>query len=91
MQPHAVHNLIHNEGCTSHVAAVLHPGDESVEDHNVGQEDDDTTYTADYAVDDEVLEWSVSHPAAHSLAEPLHCGIYPIHGVLADVECAEKH
>ena len=91
MQAHSVHDFVHDESGSGHIAGILHPRDEGIENHNVGQEDDDATHTADNAVDDEVFQGTVGHIGSAQLAQPPHGSIYPIHRVLADVEGAEEH
>ena len=48
-----VHQFVHDEGGTSHIAAVLHKGDEKIQYQDVGKEDDDASHTADDTIDQE--------------------------------------
>lgn len=38
VKSHLVHQLVHNEGCACHIAAVLHERYEEVEDEDLGEE-----------------------------------------------------
>ena len=86
MEADPVHELVHDEGRPGHVPAVLHQGDEQVQDHDVRKEHQDTAHTGDDAVHDEVLEPALLHEGAHELAELRDEPVDPVHRILADGE-----
>ena len=86
MQADPVHELVHDEGRAGHVAAVLHQGDEQVQDHDVRQEHQDAAHAGDDAVHEEVLQPAVLHERAHEGAELPDQPVDPVHRVLADGE-----
>ena len=67
VQAHLVHQLIHDEGGTSHVARILHVGDEEVEDKNLRQEHDDGSHTTDDTIDEHILDRTIWHIRADGI------------------------
>ena len=51
VEPHLVHELIHDEGCARHISRILHQRDEEIENKNLWQEDDDRPHATDYSID----------------------------------------
>ena len=45
-----MHQFVHNECRTGHIARILHERDEGIENQNLGQEHDDGSHTANDAV-----------------------------------------
>ena len=91
MQSHAVHQLIHDEGCACHVAGVLHERYEQIEYQDVGQKDDDAPHAADYSVYYQVLEYPLGHRVAYPVAQYPDAVFDPFHRVAADDECRPEH
>ena len=79
-----MHELVHDESRAGHVPAVLHDGNEEVQDKDVGQEHQHAAHACDDAVHHQVLGPSVRHPGRHFLSKPGHRRVYPVHGILAD-------
>ena len=77
MQSHLVHQLIHDEGCTSHISRILHIRDEEIENQNLWQEHDHGTYTTNHTIYQHILHWSVRHRIADELAQPCHAVLNP--------------
>ena len=90
MQPHLVHQLVHDKGGAGHIAAVLHKGDEEIQNQDVGQENEHRAHAGDDAVADEALQRSVAHDASHHVAQPAEQRLQPIHRVLPHGEGAEE-
>ena len=61
VQSHLVHQLVHDECCTSHVSAVFHERYEEIEYKNLRQEYDYRAYASDNAVDKHVLKRTACH------------------------------
>ena len=91
MQAHAVHQLVHDEGGTRHIAGVLHEGDEEVENQDLRQEHDDASHTTDDTVHEHRPQGALAHRGAYPFAQPCHAGLYPVHGVLAEGEGRLEH
>ncbi len=91
MEAYAVHHLVHDEGGPGHVARVLHEGDEEVEDHDVGKEDDHASHAADNAVHDQVFEWSLCHVSSYQVAQLLHQPFDGCHGIAPQPEGGLEH
>ena len=77
VKSHLVHQLVHDEGSTCHIARVLHVGDEEVEDENLRQEDDDGSHASDDSIDEHVFHWSVGHAGADDCSQPSHSVLNP--------------
>lgn len=86
-----MHHAIHDERGARQVARVLHERDEQVEDHDVGQEDDDRPHAADDAVDQEVAQRPRGQQRVHAAADPSHERVDPLLRVGAEAECAPEH
>ena len=50
-----MHESVHDEGCTCHIAGVLHERNEEVENENLRQEDDDRPYSTNDAIDKHIV------------------------------------
>ena len=61
MQPHLVHQLIHDEGSTRHITTVFHVRDEEIEDENLWKEDDNGSHTTNDSVDKHVFHRTIGH------------------------------
>ena len=90
VQTHLMHDLIHDEGRTSHITRILHPRDEGIEYHDVRQEHNHTTHSGQNAVHQQVFQRSVAHVAADQVAQPTHSAVYPVHWVLSQSEGTEE-
>ena len=86
-----MHELIHDEGSTCHVARVFHQRDEEVEYQNLWQKDDDGPYSTYHTVHQHVLQRTVRHRAADKVAQPPHTCVYPVHGILSEDEGCLEH
>ena len=94
MQPHAVHEIVHDEGGTRHIPAILHEGDEEVEDQDIGQEDDNRTHTTYNAVGKQRLQGALVKVRGGQLAKPPKEALNPIHRILPQSKGApegDKH
>ena len=91
MQADAVHELVHYERCSGHIARILHQGDEKVEDQDVGEEHEYASHSGDDAVHHQVLEPSFMHERSDSVPEPAHKGVYPFHRIVPEGECGVEH
>ena len=91
VQPHLVHQLVHDKGCPRHVAGVFHQRDEEIEYEYLGQEDDDGAHATDDAVDDQRAQRSLGHQGEQSVAQPGDSRLYPVHGVLPQGERGLEH
>ena len=69
MQPHFMHNLIHNESGTCHIARVFHQGNKEIEQQNIRQENNDTAHTSDNTIHQKVLQRSFGHVVAYQVAQ----------------------
>ena len=86
-----MHDFIHDESGTCHIARIFHKGDESIEYQDVGKEYDDTSHTSDYAVYQQVFQRSFAHVASYKLTDPAYERLDPSHRVFADTESRFKH
>ncbi len=59
MQTQTVHESVHDEGGSGHVAGVFHERDACIEDEDVGQEYDDAAHASYDAVGHEVFDPAV--------------------------------
>ena len=91
MQTDTVHQFIHNECRTSHIARVLHQRDEQIEYQNIRKKDNDTTHAADDSVDDQVFQRAITHQAADRRREPINTRFDPLLRVCAQREGCRKH
>ena len=69
MQPHLVHQTVHDECRPRHVAGVFHKGNEGIENKNLRQEDYHRPHAANYAVHYHVFQHSVGHSVANEVAK----------------------
>ena len=81
MKSHLVHELIHDECGTCHIAGVLHNRDEEIEDKNLWQEHDDRAHTTDDTVYKHCLDGSLWHQASDGIAQHAHKRVDPVHGI----------
>ena len=86
MQAHLMHQLIHDEGSTSHISRILHIRDEEIQNQNLWQEYDDRTYTTNHTIYQHILYWSIRHCIADELAQPCHAVLNPSLRNLAQYE-----
>ena len=54
-----MHQFIHDKGCTSHIAGILHERDKGIEDQDLRQEDNDGSYTGDGTIHNHCLDGTV--------------------------------
>ena len=88
VQSDAVHDFVHDEGGTGHVARVFEQGDEEVENHDVGQEDQNAPHAGDDAVGHQVFQDALGHVGGNPAAELAHEPFNPLHGIFAKGERA---
>ena len=86
-----MHNLIHNESGTRHIARVLHQGDEEIEQQNIRQEYNDTSHTTDNAIHQKVLQRSFGHVVAYQVAQFAYQPLNPLHRIVAQHKGAFEH
>ena len=91
VQPHLVHQAVHDERRPRHVARVLHERDEGVENQYLWQEDYHRPHAAYYSVDNHVLQHSVGHVVCNHVAQESHAGLYPVHRILSERERHLEH
>ena len=86
-----MHQLIHDEGGTSHIARVFHERDESIEDENLGEEDNDCSHTAYHTIDKEVFQLTLREECADAICDPLDEPAETVHGILTQDERTLEH
>ena len=86
MQAYPVHQLIHDEGGTGHVAGVLHDGKEEIENQYVGQEDEHAAHSCYYSVHKYILQPAILHEGSHEVPELADEPVDPVHRVVAQGE-----
>ena len=91
VQADPVHEFVDNKRRAGHVAAVLHDGDEEVQDHDVGQEHQHAAHAGNDTVHHQVLHPAFAHEVAHFFSQPRYTGVNPVHGVLADGESGPEN
>ncbi|MNQ57346.1 hypothetical protein D3C85_714980 [compost metagenome] len=79
MQPRPAHDLVHQEGCTRHVAEIFQHDDEEEDDQNLRQEDQNAANPADQAVDDQALQQAVGHRRPDPAADQGEQGLDTVH------------
>ena len=88
---HAVHDLIHDKCGTCQVSRILQEGDKEVENHDVGQEDKNTTHTADNAIGKHIAQRTFAHRALHRIVEPIYAHLDPLLRIGSEREGAVEH
>ena len=68
MQTHLMHQLVHDKGCSCHIARVLHQRDEEIENQDLWQEDNHRAHTAYDAIDEHCLQRTFGHAVADLFA-----------------------
>ena len=91
MKSHLVHRLVHDKGCSGHIARVFHQRDEEVEYKDVGEEYDDATYASYDAVDHHILDRTVRKEALDKHSCLLYQPLDALHGVFAQDEGSLEH
>ena len=86
-----MHQFIHDECCTSHVAGVLHEGDKEVEYQDLRQEDDDAAHTAYDAINEHRTQRTLAHCGTYPLTQPGYARLDPIHRILSESEGHLEH
>ena len=86
-----MHNLIHDESGTRHIARVLHQGDEEIEQQNIRQEYNDTSHTPDNAIHQKVFQRSFGHVVAYQVAQFAYQPLNPLHRIVAQHKGAFEH
>ena len=67
-----MHDFIHDEGRTCHVAGIFHKGDEKIEQQDVRQEDNHASYAANDSVDNQVFQRTRTQEGLRSLCNKSH-------------------
>ena len=86
-----MHESVHDEGCTCHIAGVLHERDKEVENENLWQEDDDRPYSTDDAIDEHIVYRARGQGCSDEVAKPSYACINPIHRILTKHERHVEH
>ena len=86
MQADLVHQLVHDECGSGHIAGVLHQGDEEVEYQYVRQEHQHASHTGNHAVHYQVLHPSVRHYGRYECPEFADQPVDPLHRIVAQCE-----
>ena len=58
VQTRAMHDTVHNKGRACQVARILHKGNKEIEDHNIGQEDNHRSHTANDAINHQIAQYT---------------------------------
>ncbi len=85
-----MHEFIHNEGRSGHVSRILHKRDKRIEDNDIGQKNNHTPHTTDDAVDQQIFQRPIGHPAAKQIPQLSNQPFNPVHRVLSQTECRFK-
>ena len=91
MQPHLMHNLIHDKRGTCHVTGVFHKRYAEIKNKDVRQKDNHTTNTTNNAVYQQVFQWSVRHIGMYKIAEGFYQPLNTHHRVFAEHERPLEH
>ena len=91
VQPHLVHQAVHDECRACHISRILHIRDDGVEDENLRKEDDYRPHAAQYAVDCQVLQRPVGHCRGECRGQYADKLLYHHHGIFARSECDVEH
>ena len=91
MQSHAVHDAVHNESRTCHVAAVLQQRNKEEQNQNLRQEYEHTAHAADDTVNDQIFEDAVRHSAPDPFSNPADALLNPSLRIGAQGKCRLKH
>ena len=86
-----MHQLVHDKRRPGHVAAVLHQGNEQVQDHDVRQEHQYAADPGDHAVDQQVLQPAVPEEGADEIPETPDEPFDPVHRVLSERKGRPEH
>ena len=86
-----MHNLIHDESGTRHIARVLHQGNEEIEQQNIRQEYNDASHTTDNTIHQKVLQRSFGHVVAYQVAQFAYQPFNPLHRIVAQHKGAFEH
>ena len=81
-----MHELVHDEGCASHVSGIFQKRYEQIEYQYVRQEDQHASDTAYDTVDNQILQPAVIHCRSHECSDLLHEPLDPLHRILSEKE-----
>lgn len=84
MKPYLVHNLIHDESRTCHIARIFHKGYKEVEYKDIGKEHNHASHSTDYTIGDKVFQRSFRHGRLHDPGNPVDSRLYPLHRIRTD-------
>ncbi|MPM39471.1 hypothetical protein SDC9_86104 [bioreactor metagenome] len=91
MKSHLVHNLIHNKCSTSHVAGIFHQRNTEIQNQNVGQKYDNTSYSAYDAVNQHVFQRSFTHVVLYERAQRCNHPFNSHHRIFTQHKSAFEH
>ena len=91
MQPHFVHNLIHNKSCTRHVPGVFHERNKNIEKQNIRQEHDNPSYSSYYTIYNQIFQWTCRHKCFSQRCYLLNQPLYPSFRVFSKYKSTFKH
>ena len=91
VQPHPVHQLVHNERRPCHISGILQKGNEKIEEKYIGKEHKHTSDSPYYPVHHHVLPPAGRHIGSDKLPELLHQPLYPLHRIVPESECELEH
>jgi len=91
MQAHLMHNFIHYKRCTGHITGVFHQRNTEIQNQNIGQKDDNTTYTAYDTVNQHILQRPLRHVIANQVTDLPHQPFNSHHRIFSENKCSLKH
>ena len=91
MQPHLVHQLVHDECRARHISRILHKRDEQVKYEYLRNEYCHAAHSAHYTVYNKVLYCSCRDELCGYIAQPCEKALYPPLGVCSKHEYRTEH
>ncbi len=91
VKPHFMHQAIHDKCRTRHVAGVFHERYKEIENEDLRQKNNHRPHTTKYAIYKHGLDRAGRQISAHSVAQPAHERLYPVHGIGSERESGKKH
>jgi len=91
MQPHFMHDLIHYKCSTCHISGVLHQRYTEIQNQDVRQKNNHTSYSANDTVNQHIFQWPFRHIITNQITNLLNQPFNPHHGIFAEYKCSFKH
>ena len=91
VQAHLVHQFVHDESGASHIATVFHERDEEIEQQNLRQENDDSSYTGYDTIDEHRLDRAWGERLPEPRTELGNAGFDPVHRILPQSKSDLEH